>query len=155
MEAVNPLRSVIAYPIVASSRQPNSHADDAPAHAARTAYTLPVDLGAGGLPDLQRFGILAVIDADFRQDGVDVALDEREALFVHYLVNADPACVPAPADRAARLTSRLPARCVRGVRGMYTIRAARQNSTLARRAYAVTFRTWHEVIWFLTNQRGC
>ena len=60
--------------------------DDAAAHAGRTAHALAVDVGAGGLPDGQRFRVVAVLDADFREDGVGVALDRREALLVQHLV---------------------------------------------------------------------
>ena len=36
----------------------------------------------------QRLGVVAVVDADLRQDGVGVALDEREPLFVEHLVDS-------------------------------------------------------------------
>ena len=56
------------------------------AHAAGEMHPLALDVGAGGLPDFERLGIVAKIDADLLENGVGVVLHQREAFLVQDLV---------------------------------------------------------------------
>src|SRR6185369_7566760 len=75
--------------------------DDAAAHAGRAAHAHAVDLRPRRLPDLQRLGIVAIIDPDLREDRVGVRLDPYEPLLVQHLVDADPAGDVRHAGRGA------------------------------------------------------
>ena len=54
--------------------------DDGPAHAAREADPLAVDVGAGLAQQAQGVRVAAEVDADLLEDRVGVVLDEREPL---------------------------------------------------------------------------
>jgi hypothetical protein len=47
---------------------------------------LALHIGTGCLPDLERLGVIAKIDADFLENGIGVALHQRQALLVKHLV---------------------------------------------------------------------
>ena len=59
--------------------------DDRPAHPAREADALAVDVGAGLAQQPQRVGVAAELDADLLEDRVGVVLDERQALLAEDL----------------------------------------------------------------------
>ena len=54
--------------------------------AAREVHALALDVRARGLPQRERLGVIAKVDADLLQDGVGVVLDGDEALFIEHLV---------------------------------------------------------------------
>src|SRR5450631_4168526 len=49
-------------------------------------YPLALDVRARGLPDFERLGVVAEIDADFLEDGVRIGFEQREALLAQDLV---------------------------------------------------------------------
>ena len=65
--------------------------DQPAAQASRHAHPLAVDVRTRGLPDCERFRVLAELDADLLEDGVGVVLDEGEALFAQHLVHRNVA----------------------------------------------------------------
>ncbi len=58
--------------------------DDRARETAREADAGALHIGAGLLPQLERLRLVAELDADFLQDGVGIALDDAEALFVQH-----------------------------------------------------------------------
>ena len=56
------------------------------AHAAGKMHALAFHVGAGRLPDLERFGIVAEVDPDLLENGIGVVLHEREAFLAQHLV---------------------------------------------------------------------
>ncbi len=59
---------------------------DGPAHAARKADALAIDIRAGFSEKLQRFGEFLELDADFLEQRVGVVLDQLEAGLVEQLI---------------------------------------------------------------------
>ena len=59
---------------------------DAAAHAARELHQFAGHFGARGAQDIQRFGVFAELDAHFGEDGVGIALDNRQPIFAQHLV---------------------------------------------------------------------
>jgi len=53
--------------------------------AARKTHPFALDLATGSSEQVQRFGVIAKVDAGFFEDGVGVALDRLQALFVKHL----------------------------------------------------------------------
>jgi len=49
-------------------------------------HALALHVGARGLPQRERLGVIAKVDADLLQDGVGVVLDGAQALLVEDLV---------------------------------------------------------------------
>ena len=60
-----------------------------PAKALGEMHALAADVGTGLLPERQRFGIVAELDADFFQNEVGIALDELQCLFVEHFIFAN------------------------------------------------------------------
>ena len=52
-------------------------------------HALALDVGAGVLPQRQRLGIVAEIDADLLEHRVGIGLDQRQAFLVEHLVDVD------------------------------------------------------------------
>jgi hypothetical protein len=59
------------------------------AHTAGKMHALALDIGTGGLPDFERLGIVAKIDADLFENGVGVVFHQREAFLAQDLVERD------------------------------------------------------------------
>src|SRR5579871_2988255 len=58
---------------------------DRATHAAREVHALTLDVGAGLLPDLDRLGVVAKIDADLLEDGIGVALEQLKSFLAEHL----------------------------------------------------------------------
>ena len=52
-------------------------------------HALALDVGAGLLPQLQRFGVVAEDDADLFQHRVGILLDQRQPFLVEHLIDLD------------------------------------------------------------------
>ena len=52
-------------------------------------HPLAPHVGAGRLPDLERLGIVAKVDADLLEDGIGIALEKTQALLGQHLVVGD------------------------------------------------------------------
>ena len=63
-----------------------------PAHAAGEMYALTLDVGPGRLPDRDRFGVVAEIDAGLLENGIGVVLEQRESFLAQYFVVGNLAC---------------------------------------------------------------
>ena len=77
--------------------------------AAREAHPFALHVGAGCLEQFQRLGVVAKVNAGFFQDGVGVAFDDLQALFVEHLVIRN-----FPSDVGRRLAAAGGARCALG-----------------------------------------
>ena len=78
---------------------------------AREAHPLTVDIGAGILEELERFGILAEIDPDLLEDRLRVLLDQSQPLIAEEVDRGNVACdvtqvLDLAADRAPRAVPR-------------------------------------------------
>ncbi len=53
------------------------------------AHALAFDLGAGTAPQVERFRIVAEVDADLLKDGLGIVLDEGQAFLGQHLIERD------------------------------------------------------------------
>ena len=84
---ITTLRAGIARVLGELPRRGAAH--DAAAHAAREVHALALDVGAGVLPDLERLGVVAEVDADLLENGVGIVLHQREPFLAQHLVVGD------------------------------------------------------------------
>src|SRR5580658_52419 len=80
-------------------------------------HALALHVGARGLPDRKRLGVLAEVDADLLENGIGVLLERDETLLIEHLV------IGNPARDVWHRTGR-----ARGARGPFGIAAARSSS---------------------------
>ena len=117
--------------------------DQLPAHAARHAHPLALNVRARRLPDRQGLRVFAELDADLLEDRVGIALDQGQALFAEDLVVRNLARDVGNRHRGAGGTRRAlgiaAARAAAGGRLCFLLVRAHPSSMVTRAAAADPF----------------